>query len=68
MNTPGTQVAVVYEKGGKVGARKVLVEKEFATARQATTWVAPWIIDGYPFDICRAEYLNAKRAQEPPHA
>lgn len=61
-HTPGTQVAVVYELGGSVGNRTVLVEREFAAMQAAVNWVTPYIMAGNPFDICSAEYLNNKRA------
>lgn len=61
-HTPGTQVAVVYERGDSLGHRTVLAEREFNTVQAATNWVTPYILAGHPFDICKAEYLNEKRA------
>jgi hypothetical protein len=61
--TPGMQVAVVYEMGGGVGNRAIKLSREFATVQKATNWITPYIMDGYPFDICSAEYMNSKSSK-----
>lgn len=57
-HTPGTQVAVVYERD-----KSVKIEQEFKTVQAAVNWVTPYILAGHSFDIFKAEYLNEKRAK-----
>ena len=62
-HTPGKQVAIIYIKGGEPGNREVVESREFETVQQATNWITPYIMRGHPFDICSADYLNAKAAR-----